>query len=94
MSYVNGKKSVGKKSVYDLTIEHDHAFICEDMLVGNSSHDCDGLRTAAEALVLGLVKEPARKMRDSMLNDPRAPIDVASVRRMTRQRGRARSGLR
>jgi len=94
VSYVNGKKSVGKKSVYDLTIEHDHAFICEDMLVGNSSHDCDGLRTAAEALVLGLVKEPARKMRDSMLNDPRAPIDVASVCRMTRQRGRARSGLR
>jgi len=57
-----------------------------------ASHDADGLRTAAEALVLGLVKEPARKVRDGMLNDPRAPIDVASVTRRSRSTGRAMSG--
>ena len=59
-----------------------------------SSHDCDGIRTFAEALVLGLVKEPARKLRDALLDDPRSPFDVASVRRNSLGRERALSGMR
>jgi len=57
-----------------------------------SSHDCDGLRTFAEATLLGLVREPARKLRDRLLNDPRRPIDIDSVRRGARERGTAMSG--
>jgi len=59
-----------------------------------SSHDCDGLRTAAEALVLGLVKEPARRMRDAMIGDSHAPRSMVGQGRPLRDRGRAMSGFR
>jgi len=59
-----------------------------------ASHDCDGIRSFAEALVLGLVKEPARKLRDVMIDDPRVPIDVESMRSRVKHRQTAMSGMR
>lgn len=56
-----------------------------------SSHDCDAARIAAEALTLGMVRAPMKRI----LTEPRMPdgsmvVDLESARASTR---RARSGL-
>ena len=59
-----------------------------------ASHDSDGLRTFAEALVLGLVKEPARRMRELMTGDSYSPREAGGAGRPLRDRGRAMSGFK
>jgi hypothetical protein len=60
-----------------------------------SSHDASAARCAAEALILGMVKAPARKLvRELAGIDPRDPLDIASVRRGPARLGTAVSDFR
>jgi hypothetical protein len=60
-----------------------------------ASHDADSLRTAAEALLLGMVKAGTKRIMREVVNiEPGMPVDIAAVRRSARHGDTALGGMR